>query len=138
VQLFGRVSGPILAAQTGLPNMLANLISAHAIDFYVMSEDLPDPESRVTLKGDEIVLNWTRTNWASHEALVAKLKAAAAGGFPGVAVQGVRSAHAVAPMRHGADGDRPRTVAWSRPWGGPMTTPISGSRMRACCPPRRR
>jgi hypothetical protein len=28
VQLFGRVSGPILAAQTGLPNMVANLISA--------------------------------------------------------------------------------------------------------------
>jgi hypothetical protein len=51
VQLLGRVSGPILAAQTGLPNMVANLISAHAIDFYVMSEDLPDPESRVTLAG---------------------------------------------------------------------------------------
>jgi hypothetical protein len=55
---------------------LANLISAHAIDFYVMSEDLPDPESRVTLQGDEIVLNWTRSNWASHEMLVAKLKKA--------------------------------------------------------------
>jgi hypothetical protein len=51
VQLLGRVSGPILAAQTGLPGALANLISDHAIDFYVMSEDLPDPDSRVTLKG---------------------------------------------------------------------------------------
>jgi hypothetical protein len=74
-----------------------------------MSEDLPDPESRVTLKGDDIVLNWTRTNWAAHEALVAKLKkAAAAAGFPGVTVEGVRSAHAVAPMRHGTDGAGPR------------------------------
>jgi choline dehydrogenase-like flavoprotein len=83
VQLLGRVSGPILSAQTGLPNMVANLISAHAIDFYVMSEDLPDPESRVTLQGDEIVLNWTRSNWASHEMLVAKLKKALRqAGFP--------------------------------------------------------
>jgi choline dehydrogenase-like flavoprotein len=76
VQLLGRVSGPILAAQTGLPGVLAKVISDHAIDFYVMSEDLPDPDSRVTLKDGDIVLNWTRTNWAAHEALVAKLKAA--------------------------------------------------------------
>jgi choline dehydrogenase-like flavoprotein len=72
VQLLGRVSGPILAAQTGLPRALASLISRHAIDFYVMSEDLPDPDSRVTLKGEDIVLNWTRSNWAAHEALVAR------------------------------------------------------------------
>jgi choline dehydrogenase-like flavoprotein len=76
VQLLGRVSGPILAAQTGLPGVLAKVISDHAIDFYVMSEDLPDPDSRITLKDGDIVLNWTRTNWAAHEALVAKLKAA--------------------------------------------------------------
>lgn len=75
VQLLGRVSGPILAAQTGLPKALASLIARHAIDFYVMSEDLPDPDSRVTLKDGEIVLNWTRSNWASHLALVAQLKA---------------------------------------------------------------
>lgn len=76
VQLLGRVSGPILAAQTGLPRVVANLMARHAIDFYVMSEDLPDPESRVTIRDGEIVLNWTRSNWAAHEALVAKLKTA--------------------------------------------------------------
>jgi choline dehydrogenase-like flavoprotein len=83
VQLLGRVSGPILAAQSGLPRALAKLISDRAIDFYVMSEDLPDPDSRVTLKGHEIVLNWTRSNWEAHERLLKALKAALKrAGFP--------------------------------------------------------
>lgn len=74
VQLLGRVSAPILSAQTGLPSVVARLIAGRAIDFYAMSEDLPDPDSRVTLRGDDIVLDWKRSNWAAHEALVAKLK----------------------------------------------------------------
>lgn len=83
VQLLGRVSPPILAAQTGLPRPLAALIANHAIDFYAMSEDLPDPESRVTVRGDDIVLDWKRSNWDAHLALVAKLKATLKrAGFP--------------------------------------------------------
>ena len=39
-----------------------------------MSEDLPNPESRVTLRGGQIVLDWKRSNWAAHLALVARLK----------------------------------------------------------------
>jgi choline dehydrogenase-like flavoprotein len=83
IQLLGRVSAPILAAQTGLPRPLAKLIADRAIDFYVMSEDLPDPASRVTVRGDDIVLDWRRSNWAAHEALVARLKTALRkAGFP--------------------------------------------------------
>ncbi|WP_284263310.1 FAD-dependent oxidoreductase [Roseicyclus amphidinii] len=83
IQLLGRVSAPILAAQTGLPGPVARQIADRAIDFYVMSEDLPQPESRVTLKGDDIVLDWRRSNWAAHQALVAKLKGALRrAGFP--------------------------------------------------------
>jgi choline dehydrogenase-like flavoprotein len=76
VQLLGRVSAPILAAQTGLPMRLSRLIANHAIDFYVMSEDLPQQDSRVTVKGDDIVLDWRRSNWETHLALVATLKRA--------------------------------------------------------------
>jgi choline dehydrogenase-like flavoprotein len=83
VQLLGRVTAPILAAQTGLPRPLAKLIADRAIDFYVMSEDLPSPDSRVTLKGDDIVLDWKRSNWDAHLALVATLKTALRkAGFP--------------------------------------------------------
>ncbi|MFV0410874.1 MAG: FAD-dependent oxidoreductase [Paracoccus sp. (in: a-proteobacteria)] len=75
IQLLGRVSGPILAASSGLPGFAAKLIADRAVDFYAMSEDLPDPESRVSLKGGRIMLDWKRSNWDAHEALVAKLKA---------------------------------------------------------------
>ncbi len=83
IQLLGRVSTPILASQTGLPRPLAALIANHAIDFYAMSEDLPNPDSRVTVQGDDIVLDWKRSNWDAHLALVAKLKATLKrAGFP--------------------------------------------------------
>ncbi|QBY00003.1 GMC family oxidoreductase [Rhodophyticola sp. CCM32] len=83
VQLLGRISAPILAAQTRLPGPLARWIADHAIDFYVMSEDLPDPDSRVTLRDGQIMLDWKRSNWAAHEALVARLKRALRkAGFP--------------------------------------------------------
>lgn len=83
VQLLGRVSAPILAAQTRFPMPLARLIAGHAIDFYAMSEDLPNPDSRVTVTGEDIVLDWKRSNWKAHLALVAKLKATLKrAGFP--------------------------------------------------------
>ncbi|WP_224816231.1 GMC oxidoreductase [Hasllibacter sp. MH4015] len=74
VQLLGRVSTPILAAQTGLPKPVAAVIANRSIDFYAMSEDFPDPDSRVTIRGDDIVLDWKRSNWDAHLALVAKFK----------------------------------------------------------------
>ena len=75
--------------------------------FYAMSEDLPDPASRVTVEGDRIVFDWRRSNWEAHEALVARLKAVLRrAGFPLVLSKPVRPAHALAPVRHGADGHR--------------------------------
>ncbi|TCM47438.1 choline dehydrogenase-like flavoprotein [Rhizobium sp. PP-F2F-G48] len=75
VQLLGRVSGAILKSSLPLiPERLLDRMSAHAIDFYAMSEDIPHPESRVMVDGERIVLKWHRTNWNAHLALVAKLK----------------------------------------------------------------
>ncbi|HVK90329.1 MAG TPA: GMC family oxidoreductase [Mycoplana sp.] len=84
VQLLGRISGKILkASMPQVPEWLLERVSRHAIDFYAMSEDLPHPESRVTVDGDRIVLKWTRTNWDAHLELVAKLKAVLKkAGFP--------------------------------------------------------
>ena len=75
IQLLGKISGTILAATTTLPRCVANWIARHSVDLYAMSEDLPNPESRVTLKQGQIVLDWKRSNWETHLALVAKLKA---------------------------------------------------------------
>ena len=75
IQLLGRISGAILKANLRqVPEWLLNRISAHAVDFYAMSEDVPHPESRVMVEGDRIILKWHRTNWEAHLELVRKLK----------------------------------------------------------------
>ncbi|MEM6637189.1 MAG: GMC family oxidoreductase [Pseudomonadota bacterium] len=74
IQLLGKITAPILAAQVGLPRALVRWIAERSIDWYAMSEDLPDPESRVTLKNDRIVLDWRQSNWEAHKLLVRKFK----------------------------------------------------------------
>ena len=74
VQLLGKITGPILAANSALPGFLAGFIARRSIDLYAMSEDLPDPESRIMIRGDRIVMDWRQKNWAAHLALVARLK----------------------------------------------------------------
>jgi choline dehydrogenase-like flavoprotein len=45
------------------------------IDFWLTSEDLPNPQNRVTLDRDgNIVLSYTPNNQEAHERLIAKLK----------------------------------------------------------------
>ena len=75
IQLLGKISGTILRATTTMPRFVANWVARHSVDLYAMSEDLPNPDSRVTLKDGQIVLDWKRSNWAAHLALVARLKA---------------------------------------------------------------
>ena len=83
IQMLGKISGAILASDTPIPRPLANWIAAHAVDVLAMSEDLPNPESRVTLRDGQIVLDWKRSNWAAHQALVARLKRVLrAAGYP--------------------------------------------------------
>jgi len=75
IQLLGRVTAPILKANMPLaPEWALRLMSRHAVDWYAMSEDLPSAESRVTVDGATIRLDWKRSNWATHLALVATLK----------------------------------------------------------------
>ena len=84
VQLLGRVSGTILRPSVPyLPEAVLNLLSRHAIDFYLMSEDLPSPQSRVRVDGDRVILEWTRTNWSAHRMLVRKVRRVLrSAGFP--------------------------------------------------------
>ncbi|MFT6121182.1 MAG: choline dehydrogenase-like flavoprotein, partial [Yoonia sp.] len=74
IQLLGKVSGAILKAASGFPRFMANWIARRSIDLYAMSEDLPDPQSRVSLRDGQIVLDWKRSNYDTHKALVAELK----------------------------------------------------------------
>jgi len=84
LQLLGRVTPDILKIQVPqLPMFAARWISGHALDLYLISEDLPDPESRVVLKDGKIQLLWRRSNMTAHRKLVSKAKATLRkAGFP--------------------------------------------------------
>jgi choline dehydrogenase-like flavoprotein len=74
VQMLGRITGPIMAAESGLPMAVSTWLADHSVHLMTMSEDLPNPDSRVTLKDGQIVLKWQRSNWEAHAALNDKLK----------------------------------------------------------------
>jgi choline dehydrogenase-like flavoprotein len=76
IQMLGRITGPILAGESGLPLWLSHLIADHSIHIMAMSEDLPDPNSRVLWKNGEVVLDWRKTNTKAHDLLVQRLKQA--------------------------------------------------------------
>ena len=107
VQLLGKISGAILSAQTGLPSALTNALAARSHDWYAMSEDLPDPNSRVSLKNGRIVLDWKRSNMRAHELLVQKAKATLRrAGFPIVLSRGFdrrTPSHQCGTVRFGTD-----------------------------------
>jgi choline dehydrogenase-like flavoprotein len=107
VQMLGRITGPILAGEAGLPLWLASHIADRSMHIMAMSEDLPDPESRVLWKNGGVVLDWRRTNTAAHAALVRKLgRAMRRAGWPIVLSRGFpksKPSHQCGTARMGAD-----------------------------------
>jgi choline dehydrogenase-like flavoprotein len=67
-----RAGAPAIA-----PGWTLDLMARHSLDFWLTSEDLPDPDNRVTLdRAGNIVLSYRPNNEQAHARLVAKLKAA--------------------------------------------------------------
>lgn len=57
------------------PGFTLEYIADHALDFWLTTEDLPDPNNRVTLKEDgSIQLTYNRNNTDAHDRLIDKLK----------------------------------------------------------------
>lgn len=110
IQMLGRITGPILAAEAKLPLLLARHLADHSVHLMAMSEDLPVPDSRVLWRDGRIVLDWRRTNWAAHQALVARLKAVLRrAGWPVILTRAFEKrtpSHQCGTARMGAD---PRT-----------------------------
>lgn len=85
VQLLGRITGNILKANFPVraPGWLINMIARHAYGWFLQSEDLPNPESRVMVKNGRVVVNWVRSNMRAHQALIKETKAVMRkAGFP--------------------------------------------------------
>lgn len=72
LQMLGKIREPMLrGALPRVPRHVLEYVSRHSVDLYAMSEDLPNPDSRVEVTpSGEIKLNWHRTNLKSHERFV--------------------------------------------------------------------
>jgi choline dehydrogenase-like flavoprotein len=58
-----------------VPGFTLDLMAKHSLDFWLTSEDLPDPNNRVTLSRDgKIMLSYQPNNEEGHRRLIAKLK----------------------------------------------------------------
>ena len=58
-----------------VPGFTLDLMAKHSLDFWLTSEDLPDPANRVTLNADaKIMLSYKPNNEEGHRRLIAKLK----------------------------------------------------------------
>lgn len=77
ISFVGKLDGETLKAGAPpvAPGWTLDLMARHSLDFWLTSEDLPDPDNRVTVDRDgRIVLAYTPNNEEGHRRLIAKLK----------------------------------------------------------------
>jgi choline dehydrogenase-like flavoprotein len=76
LQPVGKIQAAMLAgAVPSVPAPLLGAVAAHSVDWWVMSEDLPDPANRVTLAPDGAIrVCWRPNNLAAHERLLRAAK----------------------------------------------------------------
>ncbi|HEX6433101.1 MAG TPA: GMC family oxidoreductase [Gemmatimonadales bacterium] len=77
ISFVGKLDGVTLSAGAPAiaPGWTLELMGKHSLDFWLTSEDLPDPENRVTLDREgRIVLSYTSNNGEGHQRLTAQLE----------------------------------------------------------------
>jgi choline dehydrogenase-like flavoprotein len=78
ISFVGKLDGDTLKAGAPAiaPGWSLDLMARHSMDFWLTSEDLPDPDNRVTVdRHGDIVLDYRPNNEEGHARLIAKLKA---------------------------------------------------------------
>ena len=77
ISFVGKLDGVALSAGAPAiaPGFTLDLMAKHSLDFWLTSEDLPDPQNRVSLdKQGNIVLSYTPNNLEPHKRLRAKVE----------------------------------------------------------------
>jgi choline dehydrogenase-like flavoprotein len=80
IQMVGKSLGPMYRGEKPLetallPTGLLSDLAEHAVDFWLTTEDLPDPENRVTVDGSgRLTLSYTPNNQVPKRKLYEKLK----------------------------------------------------------------
>lgn len=109
LQLLGKLQAGMLAADKRLvPRPVLKAFADRSVDWWVMSEDLPNPENRVTVSSSgRINVQWTPTNRRAHYRLVNAAKTMMKrAGYPIVLTQtmGIETnSHQCGTARFGAD-----------------------------------
>ncbi|MCH4564342.1 GMC family oxidoreductase [Halomonas sp. EGI 63088] len=72
VQGLGKLQGGMLSANVPfIPEWLMDHFAKRSVDWWIMSEDLPDPENRITLDSDGTIrVSYTSNNLKAHQELV--------------------------------------------------------------------
>jgi choline dehydrogenase-like flavoprotein len=76
LQPIGKLQAAMMrGAAPHVPSWALGLAAEHSVDWWVMSEDLPDPANRVTLDASgNIVIHWRPNNLAAHDRLMRHAK----------------------------------------------------------------
>ncbi|NJK81787.1 MAG: GMC family oxidoreductase [Chloroflexaceae bacterium] len=77
IQMLGKVDETLMAFESPQPlgDMSYAEMAAYSLDFWLQSEDLPDPENRITInQAGEIELQYNANNLEAYERLTAKLR----------------------------------------------------------------
>jgi choline dehydrogenase-like flavoprotein len=77
IQMLGKVDATLISFETRepFPGMTYEQMARHSLDFWLQTEDLPDPNNRVTInRNGEVALNYTKNNLVAHNRLIAKLQ----------------------------------------------------------------
>jgi choline dehydrogenase-like flavoprotein len=77
IQMLGKVDETLMSFEVSEPfeGMTYAEMAAHSLDFWLQSEDLPDPDNRVTINRDgAIELHYRENNIEAYNRLVAQLR----------------------------------------------------------------
>jgi choline dehydrogenase-like flavoprotein len=77
-QLLGKLQAGMLEASVPwAPTKLLAELAGRSVDWYLMTEDLPDPENRVSLDSSgRVIVNWRANNEGLHKRLVRSMATA--------------------------------------------------------------
>jgi choline dehydrogenase-like flavoprotein len=109
LQLLGKLREPMLRGPLPrVPRFLLRALAEHSVDWYAQSEDLPHPDSRVTVRPDGAInLHWHRTNLRAHQRWIARCKQILRStGYPIVLASGFGTdvvSHQCGTVRFGSD-----------------------------------
>jgi choline dehydrogenase-like flavoprotein len=109
MQLLGKLqAGMLTANQPLVPRAVLQEIANRSVDWWIMSEDLPDPENRITLGADgSIRVRWEPNNLIAHQRLIKAAQSMLRGaGYPVVLTQRMgiaTNSHQCGTARFGID-----------------------------------